>query len=78
MTWTGGPSQVDVVFTIKSVAIATINGTGLVEGIMPGNTTVTGQAQEIDPVTNDIVIFSEVYSNFLMCYDNHHDYRTLQ
>lgn len=51
-------------FTIKDVSIATINRTGLVEAIIPGNTTVTGQAQERDPVTNDIVIFSEVYSNF--------------
>ena len=53
-------------FTISNVAIATINGTGLVEGIIPGNTTVTGRAQESDPVTNDIVIFSEVYRYILM------------
>ena len=43
-----------------------MNGTGLVEGIIPGNTTVTGQAQERDPITNNIVIFSEVYSNLLI------------
>lgn len=53
-------------FTIDNVAIATINGTGLVEGVIPGNTTVTGRAQENDPITNDIVIYSEVYSNVLM------------
>ena len=43
-----------------------MNGTGLVEGVIPGNTTVTGRAQERDPITNNIVIFSEVYSNLLI------------
>ena len=52
-----------------------MNGTGLVEGVIPGNTTVTGRAQEIDPITNNIVIFSEVYSNLLMHHD-YHGYRT--
>ncbi|XP_065903533.1 nuclear pore membrane glycoprotein 210-like isoform X3 [Dysidea avara] len=59
ISWTGGPAGVDVVFSIGSVAIATVNSTGLVEGVVPGNTTVTGQAQERDLDTNDIIVYSE-------------------
>ena len=66
ITWTGGPVGVDVVFSIVSVAIATVNSTGLVEGVVPGNTTVTGRAQERDLDTNDVIVYSEVCSNCLM------------
>ena len=55
-----------MVFSIGSVAIATVNSTGLVEGVVPGNTTVTGQAQERDLDTNDIIVYSEVCSNSLV------------
>ena len=68
ISWTGGPTGVDVVFFIGSVTIATVNSTGLVEGVVPGNTTVTGRAQERDLDTNDVIVYSEVCFNCLVQY----------
>ncbi|KAL5479756.1 hypothetical protein EMCRGX_G023329 [Ephydatia muelleri] len=57
---TGGPlPQASIAYSIGNATVASVDGGGLIEALVPGNTTVIGKAQALDPVTGHVTTFSE-------------------
>ena len=51
--------QTTIVYSITNVTVAMIDDAGLITAKVPGVATVTGQAQSVDPMTNQITVYSE-------------------
>ena len=61
---TGGPlPQANIAYSIDNATVASVDASGLIEALVPGNTTVTGKAQAVDPVSGHLITYSQVLWN---------------
>ncbi|XP_015284400.1 PREDICTED: nuclear pore membrane glycoprotein 210 [Gekko japonicus] len=56
----GGPQpQSNIIFSMSDTRIASVNSSGLVTGMMIGNSTITGMVQAVDADTGKVVVVSQ-------------------
>ncbi|XP_077181720.1 nuclear pore membrane glycoprotein 210 isoform X2 [Paroedura picta] len=56
----GGPQpQSNIIFSVSDTRIASVNNSGLVTGMVIGNSTVTGMVQAVDAETGKVVVVSQ-------------------
>ena len=68
---TGGPlPQASIAYAISNATVASVDGSGLIEALVPGNTTVIGKAQALDPVSGHLTTYSEVKLSVVFMYVN--------
>uniref|UniRef100_A0ACB8EIH7 Protein KIBRA n=1 Tax=Sphaerodactylus townsendi TaxID=933632 RepID=A0ACB8EIH7_9SAUR len=59
----GGPQpQSNIIFSMSDTQIASVNNSGLVIGMVIGNSTLTGMVQAVDAETGKVVVVSQVSS----------------